>query len=267
MSYKAIEAPDFKGRSSRKSYRDLLINLVKSDIKVRYQGSWLGIFWSLLNPAAQIALYIFVFSIVFRSGLENYPLFLVSGLIHHIMFSQALSQGAEAYVGSTGLLGKINFPRFLVPLATFFTNVYFWLISYVIFLIAFPLIGGVFSWELLYAIPVSLLFLVFVVSCMTVVAVLTVEFRDLKHLVEIITMFLFWLTPIPYSLDMVPKQAAEWLFYNPLTWYIEAFHAVFYYQEVPSQKLWLGMVGISLGLSLLAVWIYKMKKDYLVERL
>ena len=233
MNEQVIELEKTGRAGTSESYRDLLVNLVKADIKVRYQGSWLGIFWSLLNPAAQILLYIFVFSIVFRAGLENYPLFLVTGLIHHIMFSQALVQGADSYIGNSGLLEKINFPRVLVPLATFFTNVYFWVVSFLIFLMAFPLIGGEFSWQLLYGIPVSLLFLMFAFSCVTIVAVLTVEFRDLKHLVEIVTMFLFWLTPIPYSLDMVPKEAAYWLFFNPLTWYIEAFHKVFYYGVAP----------------------------------
>jgi len=144
-----------EGRFERIPYLDLLLNLVKAEIKVRYQGSWLGIMWSLLNPAAQIVLYIFVFSIVFRADVDNYPLYLVSGLVNHIVFVQALSQGADAYVANGALLGKINFPRILVPLAAFVTNVYFWLMSIVVFAIAYPIIGGNVGWHLMVFVPVA----------------------------------------------------------------------------------------------------------------
>lgn len=248
-------------------YKDLLLNLVKAELKVRYQGSWLGMMWSLLNPAAQIVLYIFVFSVVFRSGLKNYPLYLVSGLIYNILFSQALTQGAESFVGNGGLLSKIKFPRILVPLATFSTNVYFWLMSLVIFILAYPLIGGKWSWIMMLSIPVSLIFLVFVGAFTIVIAVWTVDFRDLKHLVEIIMMFLFWLTPIPYSLNQVPTWAAHWLYLNPMTWFVVAFHDIFYSNTFPSIKLWLGMGTWALALLALAIFVYLRNRDYLVERL
>ena len=107
-------------------YRDLVRNLVTSNLKVRYQGAALGFLWSLGNPLALILLYYFVFTHVFRSDLPNYILYLVVGVLHFNLFSQTVSQSCESLTGAAGLLQKIYFPRILIPTATVLFNLVLW---------------------------------------------------------------------------------------------------------------------------------------------
>ncbi len=96
-------------------YRDLVRNLVVKDLKVRYQGAVLGFLWSLGNPLALILLYDFVFTHVFRSDLPNYILYLVIGVLHYNLFSQAVSQSCESLTGLLALSRRFTFRAFLFP--------------------------------------------------------------------------------------------------------------------------------------------------------
>lgn len=123
-------------------YRDLVRNLVVKDLKVRYQGAMLGFFWSLGNPLALILLYDFVFTHVFRSDLPNYILYLVIGVLHYNLFSQAISQSCESLTSASGLIQKIYFPRILVPTSSLLFTLALWVIAIFILVILYPFLGG-----------------------------------------------------------------------------------------------------------------------------
>ncbi len=215
-------------------YRDLVRNLVTTNLKVRYQGAALGFLWSLGNPLAMILLYDFVFTHVFRSDLPNYILYLVIGVLHYNLFAQSVSQSCESLTSASGLLQKIYFPRILVPTASLIFTLVLWVVAILILVVLYPFLGGVYHWELLLY-PLALaLYIAFIWGLVLALSVLNVEYRDLKHLVEIAVMFLFWLTPIGYQISQLHAHAREVVSLNPLTQFMDIFHSLLYHGTLPA---------------------------------
>jgi ABC-2 type transport system permease protein len=101
-----------------RSRRELLRNLVISDIRIKYKGSALGLLWSMLNPAFTLGIYYLVFSVVLKNGYPNYVIFLFSGLIVWNMFQNAVFSATGVIVDRAGLVKKVSFPREILPLAS-----------------------------------------------------------------------------------------------------------------------------------------------------
>ena len=248
-------------------YRDLVRNLVTSNLKVRYQGAALGFLWSLGNPLALILLYYFVFTHVFRSNLPNYILYLVVGVLHFNLFSQTVSQSCESLTGAAGLLQKIYFPRILIPTATVLFNLVLWVVAILILIVLYPILGGVYHLDLALYPVALLLYIAFIWGIALTFSVLNVEFRDLKHLVDIAMMALFWFTPIGYDISTLSPHARFIIEMNPLTDFMQIFHALLYQGVFPPVSIFLTallwtMVSLALGMSL-----FKRKAAMLVENL
>ena len=98
------------------SYREILLNLVRKELKVKYTASVLGAVWSLLNPVVFLAVFSFVV-IVTGNALPHYPVYLLSGLLAWNLFSNSLLQGARSVVDNGNLVKKVYFPREILPLS------------------------------------------------------------------------------------------------------------------------------------------------------
>lgn len=253
--------------SSIWAYRDLVRNLVVKDVKVRYMGAALGFAWSLVNPLFMIIVYLFVFTVIFRPPLPNFPLYLVSGMIHWVFFSQTLSQSADVLVANATLLKKVRFPRVLVTVASVLTNLILWLAALVVLLIIMPLLGGDYSVALLvYPFYLALMILFSWGLCL-LVSSFYVEFRDLKHLIEVALQVLFWATPIVYSIEMLPPIVREFLQWSPLTMFVTIFHEIFYDAVVPSWRLTIGFAGWTILAVLLGALAFRSRAGRAVEEL
>ncbi len=227
----------FRSRFARYwQYRDLVRNLVSASLKVRYQGAALGFLWSLGNPLALILMYYFVFTHVFRSNLPNYILYLVVGILHYNLFSQAVTQSCESLTSASGLLQKIYFPRILVPTASLLFTLTLWLVAIILLFALYPFLGGVYHWGLLLYPFALVLYVAFIWGISLAFSVLQVEFRDLKHLVEIAVMFLFWFTPIAYGIETLSPRIQFVISLNPLTQFMDIFHALLYSGTLPGLK-------------------------------
>ncbi|MBW9248356.1 ABC transporter permease [Acidithiobacillus ferriphilus] len=248
-------------------YRDLVRNLVAKDLKVRYQGAALGFLWSLGNPLALILLYDFVFTHIFRSDLPNYILYLIIGVLHYNLFSQSVSQSCESLTGASGLIQKIYFPRILVPTASLLFTLALWLIAILILVVLYPFLGGVYHWGLLLY-PLALgLYIAFIWGIVLTFSVLQVELRDLKHLVEIALMFGFWLTPIGYDIHVLKPTTREIIALNPLTQFMDLFHALLYAGTLPALSHVLiatAWTGVTLTVGTI---LFRRKARHLVEDL
>src|SRR6202043_3491885 len=100
------------------AYRELLVNLVRKELKVRYKNSVLGFVWTLVNPAVTIAVYAIIFGAVFKSSVPAFALFLMSGVLIWNMFSIALGAACGSVVGNAPLVKKVWFPREILPIAS-----------------------------------------------------------------------------------------------------------------------------------------------------
>lgn len=248
-------------------YRDLLRNLVAKEIKVRYQGAALGFGWSLMNPLLITGTYLFIFTFILPSGMHNYALYMVTGIVHWTLFSTLIIQSPELLTGNSPLLQKIYFPRLLIPIANLLVNLVLWFMALGVFWLLYIPMGGTLNWVLL-AYPIYLLLLVgFSFGLMLLISVFYVDFRDLKHLVEVLIQLLFWGTPIVYAFTRVPASLRTIFKANPMTEFTVIFHDLFWAGQMPSWRLsaaffaWT-LVSLALGLAL-----FYRRGAWLIERL
>ncbi|HSW35615.1 MAG TPA: ABC transporter permease [Candidatus Limnocylindrales bacterium] len=232
-------------------YREMLKNLVSKDLRSRYKGSILGFFWTFLNPLFMLIVYNLVFSYIMRIQMENFTMFLFVGLLSWSFISTSIIMGTSSLVDNGALLKKIYFPRVVLPLSIVITNLINYLLSLVI-LIPALLFFGVDLTLAVIALPVLLLVkAMFVASLVFLVAIANVFFRDLQHIVGIITMAWFFLTPVLYPIEQVPPQLRVFIYLNPATHIIESFRDIFFHGRWPQ---WIALGYLTLGLILLLVF-------------
>jgi lipopolysaccharide transport system permease protein len=199
-------------------YRDLIVVLTKKEIKVRYKNSYFGYFWSLLNPFAFAMIFYFVFGIIMRIKMENYSLFLVVGLFPWQWISNSLNASTTLYLSNASIIKKINFPRNILPLANTLQDMFHFLCAIPVMMIFMLIHGKMPQIAWLYGIPLLLLIqLVTVFGLSMLLSSLNLFFRDLEQITAIVLMFLFYPTPILYSVSMIPDKFKHLIDYNIFT--------------------------------------------------
>jgi len=223
-------------------YRELVRNLVAKDLKVKYRGSVLGLLWSLLNPLAMIVVYSLAFQYILRIPLKNYPLFLITGIIPWNFFSGAVIASSEAIIGNANLLKKVKFPLEILPFATILFNFIQLLFALLVF---FPAV----FWFKTEVTPLILLYLpvlglqfLFTLGVAFFLSSITTRYRDVRHLTEVALMVLFWLTPIIYSISMVPGKLQLLIKVNPLAAFITVYQDIIYWGRLPRPETFISMV-------------------------
>ncbi len=214
-------------------YRELLKTSISKDIRGKYKNSVLGIIWSFLNPLLQIAVYAIVFPLIMKSSLPNYTVFLCCGLIPWNFFSSAISRTSFTMIENGNIIKKVFFPREILPLSVVTSEAINFVISTIIIL-AFVLGYGMGLSKFIIFYPLVLLIQYFLlIGISFVVSSVTVYFRDLQHFIGIALQLLFYATPIVYAPDSIPANFQWILQYNPMTYVINAYRDIFYYQQMP----------------------------------
>ena len=202
----------------------LLKQLVKTDFKLRYQGSFLGYLWSLLRPLALFAvLYVvFVKFLPVGKGIPHYPVYLLLGLILWNFFTEVTSGSVGAVVGKGDLLRKLNFPKYIVVVAGSISALINLGINFIVLGVFMWLSGIDVNGAALPLIPLLLLELfVFAIGLAFFLSALYVRYRDVNYVWEVLLQAAFYATPILYSLSLVPERAAKILMLNPMAQIIQ----------------------------------------------
>ena len=229
------------------AYRDLIANLVRKEVRIRYMGSIAGMGWSLLNPLVITLAYLVVFTYVFRSDLPHFALYLVIGILHWNLMAVVVSESSEMLVSNANILKKIYFPRLAIPVAAFGVNLVFWASNLIVFVLLFGLLGGHLS-LVMFLYPLYLaLYMLLIFGISLLLASLYVQFRDIKHLVEVFLQLLFWATPVVYSLTQVPDRLKTVLMLNPVANALEAFRAILYSGTFPTVQSTVTLVVWAIG--------------------
>ena len=201
-------------------YRYLLKNLVLRDFKIKYKASVLGVLWSFLNPLLMTFVYMFVFSTLFRSSIENFVVYLMSGIILFNYFSEATNLGMISIVGNAGLITKVYMPKYIFPISKVLSSGINLIISLIPLLIMMAMTGVRFSRSLL-LLPLVLLFLVlFCVGVSLILSSAMVYFRDIQFLWGILLTILNFLSPIFYPESIIPAQFSTLYHMNPMYQYL-----------------------------------------------
>ncbi len=216
--------------------RELLIYLVRTEIKVKYKNSFLGLLWSMLSPAMPLVVYTLVFSVFLKNGIPHFVIFLFSGLLLWNFFSTAVQTATGVVVNNSGLVKKVSFPREILALAAVGSAGVFMFFQICVMGIFMAVLQLAPAWNLLYLLIVGLIPCVVFASALAIfLASINVYMRDTQHLVEVIVgAAWFWACPIVYSYQntVAPKLHAHhltWLYFlNPMTPLVMTYQRVLY---------------------------------------
>lgn len=238
-------------------WRDLVINLVAKDIKVRYMGATLGFIWSLGNPLAVTLTYYMVFTYILPSSQDRFALHLVTGLVHWMLLAQVLSQSGEWLTHNGNLIRKLRFPRILLPLSGVLTIVVFWSGVMMVYMTLFSLLGGVVSRAMLFYPLVLVSFMALLLGVGLVISVIQITVRDVKHLVDVLVPLMFWMTPIIWVTSSLPKDVARVVALNPVAPYFNSFKAILHEGVSPSADDLLVCVGLGAASVVVGLMVFR----------
>ena len=213
--------------------REILVNLARKELKVKYKSSALGVAWSMLNPILYLVVFYLVFSLVLRSDLPDFQIYLVSGLLAWTLFSTGF-QGATTSITDNGpLVSKVAFPREVLPLASIGAQLVNFAFQLLVLVGALIVFGKPFLSESLILLPAALVvLLVFTTALGFATAAFNVKYRDTGHLVELAMLAWFWGTPIVYPVTLVTGNigdtAAAVYLANPMANIVLAFQRALY---------------------------------------
>ena len=232
-------------------YKDLLIELTKKEIKIRYKNSYLGYLWSLANPLAMAFIFYFIFQVITKVQMEHYALFLVIGLFVWQWIVNGMSVGTMLFVGNAGLIKKVNFPRYFLGIALVFSEGFNFFFSIPV-IIGFMLYYGITPSPIL-LVGVPLLFIItglFIYGLAILLATVNLFFRDLERLIGLIMTFMLYATPILFPLELVPEAMRTAVALNPFTPFVMMWRELFLQGELD----W-SFIGLALFYSLIATTI------------
>lgn len=264
--------------------RELLVNLTLRDLRGRYRRSALGWAWSLANPLVTMLIFSVVFRVFLRvpvergvySGLQNFPLFLIIGLIFWSFFSVGVTGSMSSLLVNANLIKKVYFPRQVIVLSAVASAGVTLLIEAAVVSIVLMIVGNfVLPW-----LPIVLFFIIvqaaFVTGVALMLSVLNVYFRDLEYLTTLLLQMLFYATPVVYPLSLVPERATLWgmavpvrtlYTMNPMVRFVEIFRDCLYHLRMPGAKETLYVVAISAGTLLVGSLVFSRLQRRLAEEL
>ncbi|MEJ7706671.1 MAG: ABC transporter permease [Nocardioidaceae bacterium] len=193
--------------------RYLLKLLVRKELRVRYQGSVVGLAWSYVKPAVRFAMYYYVIGLIINHGLEDRALHIFSGMIMVSFFTDALTAGTRSVVRNKSLVRKINLPREMFPVSSIMVSIYHMVPMYVIALVGCLLSG----WrpDPLAAVAALMGFVIVVVFGLSVALMLSawnVYFRDMQNVVDVIQTIVTWTVPMIYPFVIIKEELTGWVY-------------------------------------------------------
>ena len=196
----------------------ILREMVSTDLKLKYQGSFLGYLWTLLRPLAlfTILYVVFVRFIRLGAGVPYYAIYLLLGIILWGFFSELTSQGLPSIVVRAPLLRRVNFPRYVIVLSVGASVLISFLLNLLVMAFFMLLMRVPVRLEILWIIPLFLELVVFSVSVALFLSALYVRLQDLTYIWEVFLQAAFYATPIIYPLSLVPNRWASVLVLNPV---------------------------------------------------
>lgn len=249
---------------SLKKYIFLLRQLIRRDFKMRYRGSLLGVIWSVLNPLLNMLVLTVVFSQVFRQ-VENYMLYVLSGITVFSAFSDATQTALTSVIINMQLITKVYMPKIIFPLSKVLSASINLLITTVVFIIL-AAVNGVYPTTLYLLIPfVWVCVILFSAGVGFIVSALHVYFRDTQHLYGIICTIWMYATPILYPLDTtIPAALQPYFRQNPLYLFINLFREITLNAAIPSAMEFFKCAAWAVGLFLIGTFIFvRMQDDFI----
>lgn len=268
-----------------RKYKDLLMELTRKNVKLKYRNSWLGVFWSFLQPLLNMIVLSVVFGALFGRSNEYvicFPVYLFTGRLIFDFFSTATKQSMISFRRNQAIIKKVYVPKYMYPMSSILSTFVTFAISIVCYIcvwIFFKLTGIsggenlTITWRILLVFIPMLYVLVFSAGVGLILSVLNVFFRDIEYIWDVLVKLLFYMVPIVYPLQ---KITTPWIVFvikiNPLYTMIELFRQCVLYgssvtAQVLSWKLLLYSAVCSIGVLVVGIWIFNKYSDKIVYHL
>ncbi|NLI56683.1 ABC transporter permease [bacterium] len=241
--------------------RDLLFELIKKDLKVKYKRSILGVFWSILNPLLMMVVMSIVFSYLFRFEIKNYPVYILSGIIFWNFFSTSTNLSSFSLISNASLLKKVYFPRAILVISVVlsqFINLLYALIPLVFIMIIFKTPVNL---SIIFIIFPLLFLLLFTIGISLILSILSAYFTDIGYIYQIILLAWMYLTPIFYPASIVPDKYKIFLLINPIYHILTNIREIIYYGTLPTMNSLFISLIFSLSFFIFGLWFFKMNEN------
>lgn len=238
------------------AYKDLLLVFIWREFLIRYKQTTIGVLWAILQPISLMFLFTFIFGVVLHTTQKNYPyvLFFYAGVLPWNFFSGATNFAVTSLSGNFNLVTKIYFPREIIPLSGVAINFIDYLIGLAVYFLLLLLYRIPLTWNILWLIPLLAMLVVYTTSVSLLLSALNVYYRDVKLATTFLIQFLFFATPVIYSVDTVDNHWKYLLFLNPLTFIVESMRRVTI--EGRGVIFWQMVIEL-LGIAMLYLIIYR----------
>ncbi len=273
--------------------RDLIAQLARTDIKVKYKNSVLGLLWSMVSPLMQLGIFWLVFGFILKNGYPKFVVFLFAGLVAWNFFAGSLNTSTGIIVERSGLVKKVAFPREILPLSTVGAQIFYFVMQAGAMAVILVALGASPDWGIIWLLVPALAALLVVASAFSVLlSALNVKLRDMRHLVEVAMQLWFWLTPIVYPYEKLAPHLGwlKWIYLsNPMAPIVLSIQRVLYPHLVvldtnPSPKkvylpvlpvwqpltyAWLDLAILAVGvvLFIFALWVFGRLEGNFAEEL
>jgi lipopolysaccharide transport system permease protein len=236
-------------------FRDLLYFLAWRDVIVRYKQTVLGILWAILQPFLKLVVFTVVFGrlVGVQSDGSPYAVFIFAGLLPWQFFSEALTRSSQSLVGNVNLVTKVSFPRIILPIATTGAVLVDFVFSFLVLVGLMFWYGIVPGWSFLAVIPLTFLTAFVALGVGVLLSALTVFYRDFRYVVPFGLQLWLFLTPVIYSVKIIPEEWRWIIALNPMTGVVDAFRSAVLGTpfDVPTLVLSTAVAGLLLLVSLL----------------
>lgn len=263
-----------------KKYKNLLNELTKKNVKLKYRNSWLGILWSFLQPLLNMVVLAVVFGGIFGKKSDQivcYPVYLFTGRLLFSFFTSSTKQAMTSFRRNQAIIKKVYVPKYMYPLSSILSNFVTFAIS-LLCLICVWIFFKVTGWSggsgleitwyaLLCWIPMVLL-LIFSTGVGLILSVISVYFRDVEYIWDVVCQLLFYMVPILYHLSTIDTKWIRIVIkVNPLYSMIELFRHCVLYGQIMSPQLFLYAAATSIGVLLIGIWFFNKKSDDIIFHL
>lgn len=250
--------------------RELIAQMTRREVVGRYKGSVMGLLWSFLNPLFMLAVYSFVFSVVFKArwsgsgeSQTQFAVILFAGMTVHALFAEVLNRAPGIILGNVNYVKKVVFPLEILAVVSLGAALFHALVSLLVLLVAFAMLNGFIQWTAIFAPLVLLPLMLLSLGFGWILSSLGVFVRDIGQLIGVFTTALLFLSPVFFPVSALPESFQPWLNLNPLTFIIEQSREVLIWGNLPD---WQGLTLYSIGAGIFAwlgfFWFQKTRKGF-----
>ncbi len=263
-----------------KKYKNLLAELTRKNVKLKYRNSWLGIFWSFLQPLLNMVVLAVVFSSIFggKKNIICYPIYLFTGRLVYDFFSTSTRQAMISFRRNAAIIKKVYVPKYMYPLSSILSTFVTFAISIICFVCVwlFYKVTGIsnghelqLSWHIILFFVPMFLALIFSIGVGLILSVLEVFFKDIEYIWGVFLRLDFYMVPILYTMDVLKSR--PWLQFiiklNPLYSMLELFRDVVLYNQFFNWKHLLYATVVSIITFIIGLLIFNWKSDEIVFHL